>query len=465
MSVRKVIAVGWADGLRLAVVDNIHLLTPYVMVEQRDWFEADIKFLRRVARPGDCVVDIGANHGVYSIDLAKRILPDGHVWAFEPSSETADLFRQSVSMNGLNNVTIEQSALSSEVGEARFLMKPESELNALARDVPSGVPTEVVAVVTLDDCLRRYDWAGIDLVKIDTEGEEANVIRGGAKFFARFSPLVMFEYSHSNLIEQFGQLGYTTYRLVPGLQTLVPLDSSRTRPDAYVTNVYCCKPDRAKRLQGRGLLVDQSQSGSPTAIPHGQTDSLRSWLAAAGTFPYVLALGESWARSEKGGGWPPGLGDALAEFQSSQDSAIHMENRFAALKRSFGRLQRICESQSGSIQRMSLARVAIELGERALAKEMLEGVLADYQKSGQLDLSEPFLAPEGRFDGVPPRNSIQEWALAAVLESYERAAHHSSFFTGDGGRARLEAIRDLGYGSEEMSRRLQLLRMRFPDPH
>ncbi len=34
------------DGVRVVVPDSLNLITPYVLLEQQDWFEAEFKFLR-----------------------------------------------------------------------------------------------------------------------------------------------------------------------------------------------------------------------------------------------------------------------------------------------------------------------------------------------------------------------------------------------------------------------------------
>jgi len=78
-----------------------------------------------------------------------------------------------------------------------------------------------------------------------------------------------------------------------------------------------------------------------------------------------------------------------------------------------------------------------------------------------MDPGEPFLAPEERFDSVSPRNAIGNWIGAAAMEGLEKSSGYSSFYTCMSARQRLEIIRDLGYGSAEMSRRLDLFHLRF----
>ena len=87
------------DGVRVVVPDTLDQITPYVLREQEDWFEDEIRFLRRLLQPGEQIIDIGANHGVYTLSMAKAVGPSGRVWAFEPASSTSQLLAASIEAN------------------------------------------------------------------------------------------------------------------------------------------------------------------------------------------------------------------------------------------------------------------------------------------------------------------------------------------------------------------------------
>jgi predicted methyltransferase len=113
-------------GVRVVVPDSLDLITPYVLREQQDWFEDEIKFLRRVLQPGQKVIDVGANYGVYTLSMAQAVGPKGYVWAFEPASTTASLLAAGVAANGYDHVTVERSALSSARGSAQLSLNDNS---------------------------------------------------------------------------------------------------------------------------------------------------------------------------------------------------------------------------------------------------------------------------------------------------------------------------------------------------
>src|SRR3989338_10151644 len=88
------------DGVRVVVPDSLDKITTYVLLEQEDWFEDEIKFLRRLLQPGQKVIDIGANYGVYALSMAQTVGATGFVWAFEPASDTVKLLADGIAVNG-----------------------------------------------------------------------------------------------------------------------------------------------------------------------------------------------------------------------------------------------------------------------------------------------------------------------------------------------------------------------------
>ncbi len=458
-----------SDGARVVVPDSLHLITPYVLFEQHDWFEDEIVFLRRALQPGQQAVDVGANCGVYTLSIAKTVGPAGAVWAFEPAASTAALLEQGIAANAFAQVVLERSALSRDCGTARLSLNDSSELNALVHSGRSETACETVRLVTLDDCLQRYGWKHIDFLKIDAEGEEANIIKGGSRFLSELSPLILYEVKagakvHLGLVDDFAALGFDSYRLVPGLDLLVPFDATAA-PDGYLLNLFCCKKDRSASLSQRGLLIDASAIAACRAEARVE-DFLAacpdkySWRRALASTPYGKAFAPLWesARDED-----PVLTLALRGFAISQDTDLGPILRFGALESSFRSLTDLCQRQPGHLRLASLGRVAREYGARAIAVSALGYLSETLARDKGVDPSEPFLSPGKRFDAIAPTaDDLQNWISASVLEELERLSAFSSFFTGNASRERLERIASLGYASAEMERRLLLVRTRFP---
>ncbi len=151
-------------------------------------------------KPGDVVLDVGANHGFYSLIAAQRIAPGGHVYAFEPSTNFYELIRASVSVNGLGNVvSVANLALGDAEGELTLAYDPylsgggHLEIGEAAGEAGDGARTlvrETVKVVTLDDYLGS-ELAKVDVIKMDIEGAEGLALKGMAKIVDRSRNLKM----------------------------------------------------------------------------------------------------------------------------------------------------------------------------------------------------------------------------------------------------------------------------------
>jgi FkbM family methyltransferase len=456
-------------GARIVTPDSLNLVTPYVLYEQEDWFEEEIGFLRLFLQPGQQAIDVGANYGIYTLSIAKAVGPTGAVWAFEPASSTAAFLEQGIAANKFTQVILERSALSRECGSAQLTLNNDPELNALTRANETAGASETVPVATLDDCLQRYGWKHIDFLKIDAEGEEANIIEGGRRFFADLSPLILYEVKagatvHLELVAKFAAVGFDSYRLVPGLDMLVPFDAAAEKPDNYLLNLFCCKKDCAASLSDRGLLLDAAsiaayRTGNRLNDFRQRHGHEYTWQRRLAALPYGSICAPFWDDSESDSA---ALNDALALYAISQDVNAPPLERFNALETSLKGLTSLSQGREPSLRLASLARVARAYGARLIAGGALNRLLETLIRDRTLDLDEPFLAPGERFDTVDPRGNILNWILAAALEEFEKVKAYSSYYTGEDSRRRLELIVSLGYESAEMRRRLLLIQTKFP---
>jgi FkbM family methyltransferase len=461
-----------ADGVLIVVPDSLNLITPYVLQEQHDWFEDEIKFVRHLLNPGDHVMDIGANYGVYTLSMARAVGASGRVWSFEPASETANLLAAGISANEFSQVVLERYAVSSTSGVAKLSLNDNSELNALLAGPPDSGRHEEVPLVTLDGFMDRAELKHLDFLKMDAEGEEANILKGGERFFSELSPLVQYEVKaaaevHTELAEAFDGLGFRSYRLVPGLNMLVPFTVGSS-PDPYLLNLFSCQPDRAQQLADRGLLLMEAvslSSSGPQAdeerIERDLVSGQHDWTQTIARRPYGVQLASLW-RDTVALGDSTQVVQALSLYELSRDETVASSDRFDALKASLALLKNLCQPQSSYLRLASLARVATQIGERQLAVNSLRQLAMEISLHQRADPSEPFLVPGLRFEAISPRDgNIGNWIFAAVLEEMERLESYSSFYSGTSSLQRLELIQKLGYGSEEMGRRLHLVQQRF----
>ena len=155
--------------------------------------------LRRVLRPGDSLIDAGANFGHITMLAAALVHPGGVVHAFEPHPRLAQLLGDhAAKQSRIGHVHVWQKALSDQPGETTLRVNPEWLGGSTVRPDPNrdsrtGVFSEEYAVelVRIDDLALELPRSGKLIVKIDVEGHEPAVIRGMGKLLARTDALVV----------------------------------------------------------------------------------------------------------------------------------------------------------------------------------------------------------------------------------------------------------------------------------
>jgi FkbM family methyltransferase len=227
------------------------------------WEIRETRLLRKILRPGDTFVDVGANIGWFSILAAYLVQEKGQVLAFEPSEVLCRLIRRNIEVNGLQNIQLEKLALSNRSGQAQLVFpsainQGAATLRPVDRET-SALPSEEIQTIPFDE----YDWPqrpeSIRLLKIDTEGAEPLVLEGMTTLIqAQICEFILFEMSRELGPERLPLLsmfpGYDLYRI--NLFSLLPLNSSTTELPDQTFNVLACRkghPDIA-RIRSWGKL-------------------------------------------------------------------------------------------------------------------------------------------------------------------------------------------------------------------
>lgn len=201
------------------------------------WERKDMKATLGTLRDGDVVLDVGANSGLFALHAARSVGRTGRVYAFEPHPVTARRFARNVEINGLRTVHVRRLALGDRDGMARLYVPKrgasggaslrESWRDAVDREVPWKAPADKqvlpVRVATLDRFCDREGLERIDFVKIDAEGAEPAVLKGGVRTLRRHRPGLMVECNRSALaaagwpvgafLALLWDLGYETRRI------------------------------------------------------------------------------------------------------------------------------------------------------------------------------------------------------------------------------------------------------------
>jgi FkbM family methyltransferase len=161
---------------------------------------AKVALIQRFLRPGMTFLDVGANMGDFSLIAAKTMQDDGRVLAFEPSPDNCRWMRRSIELNGYGSIELFEIALSDVTGEAALYLGDRiAKHSLLPRKIEQDTIT--VTVETLDDFLESTGSTQVDMMKIDVEGAELKVLRGGAATLSRPGPMILMVDIHGGRVK------------------------------------------------------------------------------------------------------------------------------------------------------------------------------------------------------------------------------------------------------------------------
>ena len=177
--------------------------------------EADL--FAQLVRPGDTIIEAGANIGSHTVHLAQLAGETGRVYAFEPQRLVFQTLCGNLAINSLPNVFASQKALGREKGMVRVPCLSVDEIhNWGGVSLIGSTAGEDVEQTAIDD----LQLAACRLIKIDVEGMEPDVIAGAAGTIQRCRPVLYTEAdcgesSKAALVAQIKSLGYQVYEHQP----------------------------------------------------------------------------------------------------------------------------------------------------------------------------------------------------------------------------------------------------------
>jgi len=143
---------------------------------------------RRMVGPGAVTFDVGANFGYYALMLATGLRRACVVHAFEPNEATFQRLTRNIALNGMDCVHAHRLALSDVPGTAS--MRGRNGNSGAAFLEPGDGEVEVT---TLDEFVAERGIDRLDFMKIDVEGFEERVLRGGERVLRELRPHILFE--------------------------------------------------------------------------------------------------------------------------------------------------------------------------------------------------------------------------------------------------------------------------------
>lgn len=143
------------------------------------------------------IVDIGANIGVYAREMRQRF-PDAQIFAFEPLSDCyraiEKRFEGDAKFKGWN-VALGEKDEETTIKRSSFhpssSLLPMSDLHRKLYPKSGGSISEIIQVRRLDDILRAENLEKNILIKMDVQGFEDRVMRGGEETIRNAAALVI----------------------------------------------------------------------------------------------------------------------------------------------------------------------------------------------------------------------------------------------------------------------------------
>lgn len=248
---------------------------------------AVVSALCRTLPQGARVIDVGANFGLYALNLARYSGKLSRAVAFEPAPRTFGLLEANIKRNRLSTrIKARRAAVSETPGVVTFHVATDQSFSGL-RDTGRSPLREAVDVeqVSLDTDPAVAALGAIDFLKIDTEGGEAGVLAGASNTIARSPGLVvLMEHSVKNLTAQQaaavrkgvdkllakGLRGWT----IDLSDKATPLKSAAQLPATFNGSLLLAAP--------KALWVEAFIAALGEASAHAAAETGLAWSAAAG---------------------------------------------------------------------------------------------------------------------------------------------------------------------------------------
>jgi FkbM family methyltransferase len=179
---------------------------------------AEARVLCERAAPRTCAIDVGAHAGYFTLVLAAAVGPGGRVLAFEPYEPAVALLRANLARNTVTNVDVYASAAGAHDG---FVDLAVNDKDAMLTSRADGCGRRVrVPCVRLDAAWREAGAPPVSALKVDVEGAELSVLRGGPEVIQRCRPPILLEAN-------------TPEELAPLVAELEPLGYRRSTPPGF----------------------------------------------------------------------------------------------------------------------------------------------------------------------------------------------------------------------------------------
>jgi FkbM family methyltransferase len=192
--------VSWTLDLREGIDFSIWLLGAFEL--------ATVRAYERLVRPGDTVLDIGANIGAHTLHLARAVGAQGKVYAIEPTDYAIGKLKANIALNPELAGRIACCQLMLADRAQAFELPPLHASWPLTGDADLHkahggrlMPAKNARAVTLDSFVREFGIERVGFIKLDIDGHECGMLRGAQETLKTLCPVILLELSPHQLDE------------------------------------------------------------------------------------------------------------------------------------------------------------------------------------------------------------------------------------------------------------------------
>lgn len=230
------------ENRNLALLDGDYFTI--VLEKEKSYEKHFTSFANLVINEGNTVIDFGANLGFHTITLSSFVGNRGKVHSFEPQRIIFQQLNCNVFLNGLDNVYTYNLAVGESESEV-FIDSPDfHNIHPMYTNIGNtSINTNKVGSLVRQISLDSLNLSQLDFIKMDVQGCELNILKGGKNTIMKYRPYMFMEVEE----KQLNQFNLTSYDLIEYTKSL-GYQMYRIVVDSYKTDDHICIPTD-KKLQ------------------------------------------------------------------------------------------------------------------------------------------------------------------------------------------------------------------------
>lgn len=414
-----------ADDIKLSVINSLEDVNTYVLSEFGKWYDAEYDFILGYIKPGMNVVDIGANMGVYSLPIAKKLAGSGKIISVVESDDYREIVESSINNNNLLNV----EAHTLDGFEENYIDK-----------IPSHTSLNFVRLQFIGLSEKVLNWLD-------------KLIHGSAPLIC-LSTNYLRDECWVKLSSMLQSSSYELFRYLPELNILVAAEDPE-QLDPLTSCLFACHKSLQDELGNKQILVTEMAASDDVTVNEN------NWLKYFEKTAFTNQQIKSWQDSMQTYKYHDEYLFVLNLFVHAQNNKMPAHQRYAALRHAESIIMSLfTEAPTVSIL-LTMVRISKALGKRHQASTLLYELLTILENSPITELTEPFLVPSEQFEHEPVSTTLNDWLYACALQEYIRLHVHTSYYYDRESLQLLESVSNLPYHSPDIDKKVQLLKQRF----